>query len=330
MKVEELVQPRSEEELRQDFARDVLKSFSQKPRKISSRYFYDDEGSRLFQKITGLEEYYPTQAEREILEEHSISILNEIGKSEPVSIIELGAGDGHKTRVLLQKASEQGIPVSYYPIDISEKALQLLSEEHIKSLSEIQLYPLHAEYQSALDYIRNKIKGRKLVLFLGSNIGNFPPAEADHFLEDIWLSLGNGDFLLTGFDLAKDPAILLPAYSDSNGVTKDFNLNLLRRINSELGGNFDLQKFRHYATYNPHKSAMESFLISLENQEIRIDYLNRSFRFAENEPLQTECSYKYTSASIHDFADRNGFRQIKNFTDKNLYFADSLWEVIKK
>ena len=314
---------------RKDFELDVLVGLSEKPKRLDSRYFYDDEGSRLFQAIMNCKDYYPTNSEREILENHGRSIMATCGKG-PINVIDLGAGDGAKTKVLLRALIEMGIDCRYVPIDISEAAIRGLLESMAAELPEIEVQGLVCEYTDGLNWLSAQPDQRtNLLLFLGSNIGNFNKPRARAFLRRQWTSLNNGDFALIGFDLKKDIEVLLRAYNDSDGFTAQFNLNLLTRINADLGGNFRPESFRHYGTYDVFSGAMVSYLVSLEEQTVAIESLGRSFHFEAWEPVHTEYSYKYLDRDIDDLAKDTGYTIEGKYRDSTHGFVDTLWKVQK-
>ncbi len=308
----------------------VLEGLSKKPKGLPSRYFYDDEGSRLFQKIMNLPEYYPTDCEMEILKHKSSHIVKQL-VGEELNLVELGCGDGEKTIHFLNALSEGGQKFKFFPVDISRAAVEFLLENlEKKSNTPIQSHGLVAEYFQGLNWLSENSGKRNLILFLGSNIGNFDRASALRFLRRLWYALQPGDYVLTGFDLKKNPKILHAAYNDSQGVTAEFNLNLLKRINQDLGANFNINKFCHQGSYNVLLGAMESFLISTESQVVDIQALDKKFQFKAWEPIHTEYSYKYTREDIQDLAESSGYQVVENFSDERNYFVDSLWQVKKQ
>ncbi len=309
----------------QQFAEDIYDGLSTMPKKLSSKYFYDDRGSQLFQAITKLDEYYLTRKEYEIIESMRDQLPDIIGKSE-IDIVELGVGDGHKTKLVIDSFLKKNIKIHFYPIDISVEALNLL-EENVASFKELDIQAIAAEYLEGLSFVRKKSKNRQVVLFLGSNIGNFSRKEELDFLKKIKAILHPEDFLLIGFDLKKDVDILTRAYSDSEGITADFNLNLLERINKELGGNFEIENFKHFAQYNPILGAMESFILSLKEQVVTLKKMDRSFSFEPFEAIHMEYSFKFSEKEIKDLSQEGGFSQITNFSDQQHYYVDSLWQV---
>jgi len=316
----------SGEELNAEFALDVLTGLSETPKQLNSRWFYDDEGSRLFQRIMALDEYYLTDSEREILETHGASIAtNYIGQ--PVDVVDLGAGDGAKTMLLLERLREAGAGVRYVPIDISEDAMRGLCERVEARFPDIPVSGVVGEYIPALRWLSTQDARPRLLLFLGSNLGNFDKPRARAFLRRLWSGLKTGDRVFVGFDLKKDIELLLAAYNDKDGVTRAFNLNLLSRINRELDGNFKIDKFRHFGTYNVFSGAMESYLVSLENQSVSIGALRASFQFKAWEPIHTEYSYKYLPEDIRDLASTTGFDIEAVYSDRSGWFCDALWRV---
>jgi L-histidine N-alpha-methyltransferase len=314
--------------IKEAFARDVLIGLSSNPKKISSRYFYDAEGSRLFQKITDLPEYYLTRCEFEIFEYHKQAIA-EIFRDVSFNLVELGPGDARKTRVLLNHFLEEELDFKYIPIDISEAALEGLVQSMQTEFPELRVHGLISEYFNALNWLKNLNHRKNLVLFLGSSIGNFNRESSRIFLQSLWNSLNPEDYTLIGFDLKKDIELLLKAYNDSRGITREFNLNLLRRINRELGGNFDLNRFRHFASYNVFSGAMESYLVSKESQTVMIQEIGQSFSFDPWEPIHTEYSYKYLESDITKLAEDTGFAPVEQFYDAAKFFTDVLWRVEK-
>jgi len=305
---------------------DVLVGLSQEPKRLPSRLFYDDEGSRLFQQITLLDEYYLPRAELEIFREHGRALLEPLA-GEPVNVVDLGCGDGHKSAVLVEHLRELGASARYVPIDISEEALRSATETLSGLYPDLEIGGVRGDYFDSIRWLGEQSSRRKLVLFLGSNIGNFDKAHARGMLRQLRMSLAAGDMALLGFDMKKDIDTLLSAYNDREGVTAAFNLNLLRRLNRELGAGFDLAKWRHYGTYNALTGAMESYLVSLEAQTVHIRALEESFTFAAWEPIHTEYSYKYLDTDIQELAAFSGFEVRDSRKDVRGWFCTSLWSV---
>jgi dimethylhistidine N-methyltransferase len=310
------------------FARDVFRGLSRSPKSLPSKYFYDTEGSRLFQRITELDEYYLTRCEAEILETH----VAEIGAAVfpgPLRLVELGAGDGRKTEILLRRLLGAGLSFEYVPIDICRRSvLDLAASFRRRFDGSLRMRGIVADYFDGLASLRWASRRPHLVLFLGSSVGNFSHAEARQFFRRLRGSLCPGDFVLVGFDLKKDLETLRRAYNDAEGVTRLFNLNLLDRINRELGGEFDCSRFAHYGPYNLRDACMESWLVSLETQEVPIHALGRSFTFQAWEGIRVERSHKYDVLQIESFASAAGFRVQKHFFDRRGWFVDSLWQSV--
>lgn len=311
-----------EKNLKEQFAADVLKGLSAKPKYLSSKYFYDDEGSRLFAEIMQLPEYYLTKSEYEIFSTQSPQIVSSIDK--PFHVIELGPGNGLKSKLFLKEAAIKNKLLTYFPIDISADALQNLSG-NLSAEMDLKIQPVVNDYMKGIAEL-GKISGSKLILFMGSNIGNFSHADTVDFFSALSSLMNPGDHFLIGFDLKKDPELILAAYNDSRGVTRAFNLNLLHRINRELGGNFDVIHFKHYPTYDPISGEARSYLISEVDQQVHIDYLNKDFSFKKNEAVYMEVSRKYEVDTIADYAINAQMQQVNTFYDCKHYFANMLFK----
>jgi len=311
------------------FVLDVLIGLSQTPKSLPSKYFYDEEGSKLFQQITELPEYYLTQCESEIFHSKKGEIVQVIDRDR-FNLVELGAGDGRKTKILLEHFLKAELDFRYVPIDICEAAVEGLIGGLDKHAPKLPIEGLVADYCDGLKWLSTMNGHRNVVLFLGSSIGNFSYSEAREFLYSLWNALKDGDYLLIGFDLKKDIQLLERAYNDSQDVTTRFNLNLLHRINRELGGNFNADQFQYYSTYNALSGAMESYLISRREQVVDIETLNQSFSFEAWEPVHTEYSYKYLESDIVQLAEETGFTIVAQLMDSKKYFVDSVWQVNKR
>ncbi|MEO8649635.1 MAG: L-histidine N(alpha)-methyltransferase [Acidobacteriota bacterium] len=309
------------------FALDVLAGFSATPKTLSSKYFYDDEGSRLFQQIMRLPEYYLTECEFEIFSSRTPEILEAFAPDgDPFDIVELGAGDGAKTAVLIDFFLKRNADIRYSPIDISPQAIDSLSEKFTRQFPDLRLEAQKGDYFRILESLKNGGGRRKILLFLGSNIGNFSRANSVAFFRELRSVMNDDDRLFIGFDLQKDPHVIVRAYDDSNGVTARFNLNLLLRINRELGADFDLEQFTHYAIYRPVECAARSFLISRRPQTVSIKALDRKFEFDAWEAIFVEISQKYSLSMISELAEESGFKVLENFFDSRRYYVDSLWQ----
>jgi len=309
------------------FAEDVLRGLTSTPKTLSSKYFYDDEGTRLFQEIMKLPEYYLTGCELEIFQTQTGEIFRAFANGDNAfDVIELGAGDGSKTAVLIDHFLAQNLDIFYSPIDISQEALDALSAKFTAKFPSLKMETRNGDYFKILKSLKNGGGRRKVLLFLGSNIGNFSREQAVDFFRELRGVMNDNDLLFVGFDLQKDPHVIVRAYDDEKGVTAAFNLNLLKRLNRELGANFDLDRFCHYAMYRPVECAARSFLISRERQNVHIGALNRDFEFDQWEAIFMEISQKYTYKMIEEMAAEAGFEIKQNFCDSKNYYCDSLWQ----
>lgn len=310
------------------FAEDVLKGLSSTPKVLSSKYFYDDEGSRLFQEIMKLPEYYLTRAELEVFQTQTRQIFEAFDAGNcAFDLIELGAGDGTKTSLLVDYFLANNADFRYVPIDISSEALNFLTEKFTREFPALAIEPEQGDYFRTLETFKESSNRKKIILFLGSNIGNFSEEQALGFFKHLGEVMNPQDFFFIGFDLHKNPKTILRAYDDANGVTAKFNLNLLKRINRELGGNFNTEEFSHYASYHPTERAARSFLISQKAQSVYIEALDKTFEFAQWEPIFMEISQKYGVGMIERLATRSGFQIVKNFFDGNNFYTNSLWKI---
>lgn len=310
--------------IRARFLRDVVEGLGRSRKSIPSLWFYDARGSELFQGIMALDAYYPTRIEHELLASHAAGITAPLGGG-PCTVVDLGAGDGTKTRLLVAPLHRRCTRVAYAPIDISAAALSGVSARMASIFPRLRITPVQAEYFDGLRALHRQDAGTLLVLFLGSNIGNLEAPEAIAFLRTMRTALRPGDHVLVGFDLLKDLPILQAAYDDDAGVTAAFNLNLLARINRELGGDFDLGAFEHVATFDPVRPAMESWLRSRRRQQVRVD--GRTFRFEAGERIHTEISCKYRERDVGAFAAAAGFEEVGRYRDRRRWFLDALWRV---
>jgi len=309
-----------------NFANDIDEGLSATKKYLSSKYFYDDNGSLLFQKIMELPEYYLTRAELNIFQTHSLDILNSIA-AKKLNIIELGAGDGIKTIEFLRQLLKAGTDITYFPIDISKEAIDQITSKVKEQLPDLKIEPLIGDYHQVFKGIASS-HTKTVVLYLGANIGNYKQPAAVKLLKMLSENLTSSDMLLVGIDLKKSPALIAKAYNDDEGITRDFNLNLLARINRELGGNFNLETFDFYSYYNPDNGEIRSYLVSLKDQNVFIKACDKTYQFEKNELIYTELSKKYDKQQIEDLATNAGFRCVAQFYDNNEYFADCLFEKI--
>lgn len=289
-----------------------------RPKRLPPWLLYDEQGSRLFEAITQLPEYYLTRTEHAILERHAAEIVDATGA--PDVIVELGAGSATKTGLLLAAALERRPGLTYVPVDVSAAALDMARCQLASSLPALNVRPVEARYPEDLGYLQ-AARGRRAVLFLGSNIGNYDPAEGRTLLATVRRQLDPGDALVLGFDRRKDERLLVPAYDDAAGVTAAFNMNVLGRINRELGGRFDLESFRHVALWNDAASRIELYLESLRDQVIPICALQLEIPFSRGERLHTENSYKPSLQTVHGLLREAGFTPTATWSDPQEWFS---------
>ena len=305
-------------------ARDVLEGLSAFPKRLPPKLFYDAEGSRFFEQITETPEYYPTRTERGIFQKFVDAMAEQAGSN--LTLVELGSGSARKTRLLIEAILRRQAHLDFYPIDLSPAALEDAAARLSTGYPNLLVRPITADYSVDFPQL-NELPGRKLVLFLGSTIGNFVPNEAVEFLARLRQALAPGDAALVGFDMVKDAATLHDAYNDAQGVTELFNKNVLGRINRELGGEFDLDSFAHVSFFNEAKSRIEMHLESRREQRVWVHDLARSFHFARGERIHTENSYKFTEESIASLMCRSGVRIEKTWTDAQQWFSEVMGRV---
>ena len=309
----------------QDLKADIKNSFLNFPRRLPSWLFYDKLGSNLFVEITKQPEYYLTNAEFEILSQQSRVMLEYI-EAPALNIVELGAGDGHKSFQLINEFLKSYPKLNYFPIDISMTSNLKLKNEWLNAFPSLSGAAVTADYLDGLSHLRNRCPEPWLVLFLGSNLGNYSYEDAKLLLKKTAAQMKPGDYLLLGLDLKKDPKTLLAAYNDKAGITAEFNLNILSRLNQEFQCDFQKDNFKHYGTYNPSIAGMESFLISDCKQTVnlfnKIPVILDAF-----EPVRTETSLKFMPSDIEVMANQAGFDVVHHFTDRQQLFVDSLLQV---
>ncbi|MFI8604030.1 L-histidine N(alpha)-methyltransferase [Cellulophaga baltica] len=311
------------------FLRHVDLGLNSRPKFLSSRYFYDEIGDKLFVKIMNLPEYYLTRAEHEILREQNNAIISALGvrKDTYFELIELGAGDGTKTKELLKPLVAQGFKFDYLPIDISQHALDDLEENLKKEIPNLSVKTQQGDYFGVLESFKNS-EHPKVVLFLGSNLGNMEDDEAASFMEQLSDNLTTNDKLFLGLDCIKASDIVLPAYNDTQGVTAAFNLNLLTRINKEFGAEFDIWNFKHAPEYDEQSGIAKSFLVSKKTQKVWIAALDQHISFEQGEKIHTEISRKYDAEILKTILAETAMVIQTKFTDSHNYFAD--YVVVKK
>ncbi|HVG39712.1 MAG TPA: L-histidine N(alpha)-methyltransferase, partial [Pyrinomonadaceae bacterium] len=319
-----------------DFAADVRDGLTSRPNQLFPKYFYDEFGSRLFDCICLLPEYYLTRAESEILTRHADEIVARAfrhGGGDGLTLIELGSGSAQKTRLIIEALLRQQRQLLYRPVDISSTALVASVRLLLESYPALRVAGYAGDYENVLRQMgapndTASDSSPKLVLFLGSNIGNFDEREAEAFLRSLRRVMRTNDSLLLGADLKKEARVLEAAYDDALGVTAAFNLNLLARINRELGGDFDLRAFKHRAPYNENAGRVEMYLESTRAQEVRLAHLDLRLRFAAGERVHTENSHKYDSAGLTALAARTGFRCVHTWYDEAARFSSNLFVAV--
>jgi len=306
------------------FATDVCAGLSKPGQKeLPSKYLYDEVGSALFEVICALPEYGLTRAEERLLQQHAREIVDQLPR--PVVVAELGSGTGRKTRLLLEALSRWQ-STWYHPIEISPTALAVCRRE-LRDINSISIVGFEREYLDGLREVaaRRVNSEHLLVLFLGSTLGNFDGSAGAEFLSELRQILQAGDSLLLGTDLRKPLDVLVPAYDDALGVTAAFNRNLLARVNSELGGDFNLSQFAHQAVFNPRTHSIEMHLRSRISQTVNIAEAGLAFRFGEDETIWTESSHKYSREELYQLAQLTGFRCQSQWIDSEWSFAENLW-----
>lgn len=311
------------------FAEDVRTGLSARRKTLLPKYFYDELGSHLFEAITTLPEYYLTRAEEEILAAHSaaiVAIASGAGSPGPLRLLELGSGSGRKTRLVIEALLARQGELEYLPVDVSESALRESGLRWLAAYPGLRVTAILGEYQNALRELRNERwgKGKTLALFLGSSLGNLDAEEREALLLDLRASLLPGDAFLLGVDFKKDEGVLLPAYDDPLGVTAAFNLNVLARINRELGGEFDLAAFRHRARYDREEGRVEMHIESLRDQVVAIRGLGLEVSFGAGETIHSESSYKFDLGQVEALAAATGFEIRQTWMDGAGRFASSL------
>lgn len=310
------------------FAADVYRGLNSPIKKLPSKHLYDAKGDALFQRIMELEEYYPARAEGRILRDRSGELAEALRHPQAggLNLIELGAGDASKTRYLLRALfQEAGDGLRYIPNDISRNVLDELEWELTKEMPDLRVEAWAGDYFHLLEGLKVAVPPPRVLVFMGGNIGNYSTEEAQQLLSTIAGSLDEGDRLLMGFDLKKDPRRILRAYDDRDGITKAFNLNLLERMNRELGGDFDPDLFIHHPLYDPMDGEVRSYLVSTKEQVVNLEGLSMKVHFRAWEPIFMERSQKYSFQGIDELASGSGFRSERHFEDPNGDFVDSLW-----
>ncbi len=323
LRVHQLAGPESDAAL----AEDVRRGLTAEAKHLSPKYFYDALGSQLFDAICLLPEYYLTRAENEIFSRRAREIVETAAECQTkVTLFELGSGSATKTRLIVEALLERQDSLLYVPVDISTSALTHGARALLQEHPRLRVEAFASDYYTAIPRLPEHFEdgSRALVLFLGSNVGNFEAPEARALLSALRRVLRAGDALLLGADLKKEPSVLNDAYDDPLGVTAAFNLNLLARINRELGADFDPRAFRHVGRYDERAGRVEMYLESRRAQVVRVAALDLELRFSEGERIHTEYSYKYDLKEIGDLAARTGFRLARTWLDEGRRFSSNL------
>jgi len=305
------------------FKKEVFEGLSAFPKYLSSKYFYDKKGDKLFQEIMAMPEYYLTECEFQILSSHTETIGELFRDRENgLDLIELGAGDGKKTKVLLKYMAENNFNFIYKPIDISENAVEMLSNNLAEEMPALNVDAEVGEYFEVLERLKGFNKRKKVIMVLGSNIGNLKHPKAIEFLTQLKDVMLPDDLLFMGFDQKKNPQSILNAYNDKSGITAAFNKNILTRINRELEGNFDIEKFTHWESYNPETGTAKSFLVANEAMQVTIEKLQLTVNFDQWETIHTEISQKYDDKTVQWLAEKSGLEIETSFTDEKEYYKN--------
>jgi dimethylhistidine N-methyltransferase len=312
-----------------DFANEIREGLGAKFRFIRPKNFYDEHGSKLFERISVQPEYYLTRTESSILENFKKEI-RKVHQNCSLSIVELGSGNSSKTKILLKEFLPQDTALYYFPIDVSKTILKESINSLAKEFKNLRIVGVCSDFCAGLEKVNDFISTyseaprKKLVIFLGSSIGNFDRSHVKIFLGRIRRLLNKGDSLLVGFDLQKERRFLEKAYNDKAGVTAQFNLNLLSRINRELAGEFDISSFKHEAIYNKSKKRIEMYLVSIRDQSVAIKGLGKEYLFKKGDRIHTENSHKFSISEINRLSKLSGFSVIKNYTDVQKFYCLSL------
>jgi len=307
------------------FKEDVITGLTSFPKHLPSKYIYDEKGDKLFQDIMAMPEYYLTDCEFEILLSYKTELSTLFAKDGHFDLIELGAGDGKKTKILLQDLVDTSKAFSYFPIDISLNSLNNLKASLQKEIPEVDVEIMQGTYFEVLNHIATLRHRKKVILFLGSNIGNLLHPKAIDFLKGIQENMEKDDMLFIGFDQKKHPRTVLDAYNDGSGITEAFNKNLLTRINSTFGANFNLNNFLHWETYNPETGTAMSYLVSKTKQVVDIKELDLQVDFKAWETIHVEISQKYDDAVVKWLAEQSGLQVLKHFADKKNYYKNYIF-----
>ena len=312
--------------IEKDDIRDVICGLQNTPKSIPARYFYDEYGSQLFEQICQLPEYYPTRTEAIILKQYAAEIVEQTQAAE---LVELGSGSSTKTRFILDAYNNIDTPLYYTPVDVSGSMLEDTARNLLKEYPQLKIQGKVATYDRALEQISTYSLGKRLIIFLGSSIGNFNHEECDRFIEQVTTALNPGDYFLLGIDLyaqryplgQKPIEILEAAYNDAQQVTAAFNLNMLQHLNNRFQANFNLDLFKHKAIYNTDQNQIEMYLISQEQQSVNLDSLNLNIKLKKEEAILTEISRKFDLQQMKQYLKNNGLNLVKAYTDPQQWFG---------
>ncbi len=305
------------------FKKEVIEGLTNFPKHLSSKYFYDKKGDKIFQDIMAMPSYYLTGCELEIISKNIFSIGELFrDRKNGLDLIELGAGDGKKTKVLLKYMAENNFNFTYKPIDISENATELLSKNLALEMPKLTVDAEVGEYFEVLERLKGYNRRKKVIMVLGSNIGNLPHPKAIDFLLKLKDAMLPDDLLFIGFDQKKNPQTVLDAYNDEAGITEAFNKNVLERINRELGGNFEVEKFKHWEVYNPETGTAQSFLVAMEPMKVTVEELQLTVSFDQWETIHTEISQKYDDKTVSWLAEEAGLEIETSFADEKGYYKN--------
>ncbi|MDN3595249.1 L-histidine N(alpha)-methyltransferase [Zunongwangia endophytica] len=307
------------------FEEDVAKGLTSFPKYLLSKYIYDEKGDKLFQQIMAMPEYYLTNCELGIIQQHTASIADSFNSKKGFDLIELGAGDGKKTKVLLKHLVDKNYDFNYLPVDISQHVLDELENSLKTEIPGVNIKTQQGTYFKTLEKLADYNSRKKVILVLGSNIGNLMHAKAIDFLKNICNAMSEEDMLFMGFDQKKDPQIILDAYNDPNGITEAFNKNLLTRMNKELEADFNTEDFKHWETYNPETGTASSYLVSKKEQQVKIDKLGLDINFAAWETIHTEISQKYDDDIVNWLAKEAGLEVTDEFSDSEKCYKNYIF-----
>lgn len=308
------------------FHKEVIEGLTAFPKYLSSKYIYDKKGDKLFQDIMAMPTYYLTDSEYEIFETHNESIAQAFTSTKGFDLIELGAGDGQKTKVLLKHIMDRGDTFAYLPIDISQNVLDGLKQSLDKEMPEVIVKPQQGTYFEVLEDVATYNSRKKVIMVLGSNIGNLLHPQAIDFLTNIQNAMTTDDLLYMGFDQKKNPQTILDAYNDQEGITAAFNKNLLSRINNEMEGDFNPDNFKHWEVYDPETGTAKSYLVSTKDQSVSIKALDLKVDFTAWETIHTEISQKYDDTIVEWLASESGLEIINEFSDSKEYYKNYLFK----